>query len=96
MKKLKLYQVQAGWTILVEPRIPTTDSFVKPDLIIWNNERAVVLDVVVCGDDQDAGRIAFNNKITKYSVDHPEVTPWVKALTSKEPSYSALVINWRG
>ena len=66
MKKLKLYQVQAGWTILVEPRIPTTDSFVKPDLIIWNNKRAVVLDVVVCGDDQDAGRIAFNNKITKY------------------------------
>ena len=96
VKKLNLYLEKAGWNILVEPRIPTADSFVKPDLIIWNEETAVVLDVAVCGDDQDAGRIAYRNKITKYSVDHPEVSPWVKALTTKEPTYSALIINWRG
>ena len=96
MKKLNLYLEQAGWNILVEPRIPTADSFGKPDLIIWNNEKAVVLNVAVCVDDQDAGRIAYSNKITKYSADHPEVSPWVKALMNKEPTYSALVINCRG
>ena len=96
MKKLNLYLEQAGWNILVELKIPTADSFVKPDLVIWNNEKAVVLDVAVCRDDQDARRIAYSNKITKYSADHPEVSPWVKALTNKEPTYSDLIINWRG
>ena len=74
MKKLNLYLEQAGWNILVEPKIPTADSFVKPDLVMIN-EKAVVLDVAVCRDDQDARRIAYSNKITKYSADHPEVSP---------------------
>ena len=51
VKKLNLYLEQVGWNILVEPKILTADSFIKPDLVIWNNEKAVVLDVAVCGDD---------------------------------------------
>ena len=36
MKKLE----KDGWRVLVEPRIPTADSFVKPDLVFWNTEKA--------------------------------------------------------
>ena len=85
-----------GWRVLVEPRIPTADSFVKPDLVFWNTEKAVVLDAAVCGDEPDSGRKSYYAKIKKYSDDHPKVGPWVKALTNFEPTFSALVINWRG
>ena len=48
---------------MVKPRIPTADSFVKPDLVFWNTEKAVVLDVET-SQTQDENRIMPKSKNT--------------------------------
>jgi len=79
----------------MEPRITTADSWCKPDLVVWNNERAVVLDVAVCSDQADPNT-DHHNKVRKYAITNPEVAPFVKNLTGKDPEFSAFVSNWRG
>ena len=84
------------WNVVVEPWIITAGGFCKPDLIMWNQDQAVVLDIVVTGDQPGTTKTVYHQKIAKYQTDNPEVSPWVRSLTGLDPSFSALCINWRG
>ena len=64
-------------------------------MVVWNSEKAVVLDVAVCGDSIHPNT-DHELKVHKYSVLHPEVAPYVRTLTGLSPTFSAFVANWRG
>ena len=59
------------WNVVVEPWIITAGGFCKPDLIMWNQDQAVVLDIVVTGDQPGTTKTVYHQKIVKYQTDNP-------------------------
>ena len=81
---------------------PSSDNynFVKPVLIFWNGQSAVVLDVAIEGDlfDPDTGH---GKKVAKY-LSLPEISAWIQKSrvplknAAVLPQFMAFVSNWRG
>ena len=95
LKKLRKFLKLQGWNTILEPRIKLRRStHCKPDLVFWNHERSLVLDVTVCGDRGSPDQ-AHRAKVDYYS-SFPEVAEWVERTTGHQPSFSALAFNWRG
>lgn len=93
--EIKNRAVKAGYTVTSEPRIPTREGLRKPDLVIWNEGEAIVIDVQVCGDGNVGSLDNFHRmKITKY--DKPCIRARVQEITGKTPTIEAVTINWRG
>ena len=86
---------QAGYKVMVEPRIVgRTLGVRKPDLVLWNESKAYVADVTITYD-QVGGAKAHRNKVAYY--DQPEIREWVQNITGlTDISFSAVATNWRG
>lgn len=85
---------RAGYECLEEPRIPVGASFLKPDMVLWNKDHAIVLDVAICRDDVPPD-VAHRDKIAKYRI--PAITAWVRETTGvQHVEYSGVCLNWRG
>ena len=66
----------------------------KPDLVVWKEKDAWVVDVTIVADNANLNECC-DRKARYY--DSPEVTSWVKNFTSSETVvYEGLAINWRG
>lgn len=81
-------------TVLKEPRFRTQLGLRKPDLIIYNNEKATVLDVqVVSGRNMERDH---NAKIAKYR-DIPGFEDIIKKkCTSRTVEFHAFTISYKG
>ena len=80
-----------GWQTLCEP----SNTWVKPDIIVWKEDQSVVIDAIVHSDASMYSPNKFHfDKVAKYEA-IPEVTTYVKNLTGHAPKFSALAINWR-
>ena len=67
-----------GYTYLMEPWIPVSQSFRKPYLVVWNEEEASVLDVTIMRDDQHPDT-CYKQKLEYY--DMSEIRKWVGETT---------------
>ena len=94
--KLVKMLTKKKWRTIVEPTVKTRGTWVKPDIVAWNDDRALVIDAIVHSDDP---RLSPNHhhfaKVSKYEA-IPELKTFVTTLTGHEPEFSALAINWRG
>ena len=97
VKKILERLVQMDWTVCLEPRIPTAQSFVKPDLVFWNGDSAFVLDVGINGDgfDPDTGH---ERKVDYYAAEAVHIRKWINEQATADlfPEFTAFVSNWRG
>ena len=59
------------WNVVVESWINIAGGFCKPDLVMWNQDRAVVLNVAVTGDQPGTTKTVYHQKIAKYQTDNP-------------------------
>ena len=95
---------QSEYPIEVEPRIPVTAGGVSthrvPDLVVYREGRAVVLDVNVCSDQPGVLDLAYDEKVSKYGrLSCPEISEFVGAKAGIDPTkveISAITLNWRG
>ena len=111
--KLLVHQLRRkGWEVVVEPRIPYSGTWAKPDIIAARLDpesgvKAFCLDVTVCSDQYGAANSAHLGKIAKYSEiggGVPVVSNWVRSWAAEtfgptygcEPRYTACAISWRG
>ena len=64
----------------------------KPDLVLWDRERAFVADITVTSE-QVGGVKANRDKVAYY--DKPEIREWVHQATGvSNISFSAVAANW--
>ena len=83
-----------GFSSLKEPIIKTRAGIKKPDLAVWKEGKAWILDGLVCSDNADLDA-QFQDKVQKYEL--PEVTEDIKERTDVDSvTYGAIVLNWRG
>lgn len=85
---------RANLNVLKEPRFRTQHGLRKPDLIIYNNEKAIVLDVqVVSGRNMERDH---NTKISKYR-DIPGFENIIKEKCSaRTVEFQAFTISYKG
>ena len=86
-----------GFTVLVEPHIPTQRGTRIPDIVAWRRESSYVLDAQVCGDaNAIALRDAHQMKVSKYSL--PEVLEYVRRRAGGDSitTVSSITVSWRG
>ena len=82
--------------VIREPTIRTAAGARKPDVIVWDGARSVMLDVQIVSDSA-CGPIldrAHALKSTYYNT--TDISRWVQQETGHLPSYTTLTFNWRG
>ena len=67
----------------------------KPDIIAWNDQQAIVIDVTVTTDNLPNENSAHQGKCEKYSA-VKEISQFLRETTGLEPLFSALAVNWQG
>ena len=82
--------------VIREPTIRTAAVARKPDVVVWDGARSVVLDVQVvsdsaCGPTLDA---AHALKTSYYNTE--DISRWVQQETGHLPSFTSVTFNWRG
>ncbi|XP_064117594.1 uncharacterized protein LOC135223017 [Macrobrachium nipponense] len=84
-----------GHQVVKELHISTSQGLRKPDLTVWNNQAARILDVQIVGDSNVGSLVHLDDmKIRKYNT--PEITSKVAELTGHTLTVGAITINWRG
>ena len=86
---------RAGYKVIVEPRIVgRTLGVRKPDLVLWNENKAYVAGVTITSD-QVGGAKAHCDKVAHYH--QLEIWEWLQNITGlTDVSFSAVATNWRG
>ena len=85
-----------GYTIALEPHIDTAAGLRKPDIVVYGPEKpTVVLDVGICSDMYDDPNTPHMAKVEKYQ-QHQEVRTSIEQLTGSPPSFSSIILSWRG
>lgn len=68
-----------GWSVLVEPAIPTPAGVCRPDLVIHGlRKTAFVIDATIVADNAD---LTERHKGKRQYYDSPAICQWVKAVT---------------
>ena len=94
IKYLRREATQRGLDTLEEPIIQTSDGPRKPDLVIKNGNRAVVIDAQIITDSFPLAT-AHRNKVGKY--DRPEIRNDLRTLMDvDEVAVTSATLNWRG
>ena len=103
-KLLESSLVKHGYTVIREPRIPSGNSYLKPDLLCFHKHSAewALLDPIISSDRANLEDYR-RRKIEKYGT--PEVLDWCRNLIAAElgvdqvhndPVISGVVLDWRG
>ena len=83
-----------GYSTLAEPVIKTRQGIRKPDLVVWKDEQAWVIDGIICSDNAVLDD-QYQMKANYYQV--PEVVQDVMCRTqARSVTFGALVMSWRG
>ena len=98
---LKQHAEVVGFQTIKEPRFATSLGLRKPDLIVYNTTKALIVDVTIVNEEYHLDGVHqdlewhWNNKISNYDVE--DITAKTKTITSSEEvSVMALVISIRG
>jgi hypothetical protein len=87
-----------GFEVISEPRVPLSNTFCKPDLIVLKGTRASVLDVQICGETQL--NESYRGKIEKYGNkdSHMAICNYLKAThpTVSQVEHEPVIVNLRG
>ena len=85
-----------GCQVLLEPTIPTLAGIRKPDLVVSQGGKAIVLDSTVVADAGVANlTTAYDRKVLYYR--QPDIEAWVKqASGADDVTAGAVVVSWRG
>ena len=87
-----------GYTVFEELRVPTANSFIKPDLIAVKNGVATVMDVSIVGDGRAA--TAWLDKNEKYGTERPLAAIRLALLHVGSPvdriSNQPIILSYRG
>ena len=87
-----------GYQVLVEPRIPTAGTFIKPDLIVMKQRCASVLDVTIT--DESKMTTGHQAKLDKYGnrQNHEAISGYLKMIGWDfiTLQHKPVVINLRG
>ena len=85
--------IKKGWSVLVEPAIPTPAGLRRPDMIAWNSgNKCYIIDVTVAADNADL-RDVHRHKVEHY--DNEYIRNWARGVSSKKGTIVSS-INWRG
>jgi hypothetical protein len=85
-----------GFVALCERAVSTPTGNLRPDLIIYKSDRALVVDVTVVADNGSLSQ-AHADKVTHYNT--AAVRDYVARLTSvpaNKVEFSSVTLNWRG
>ena len=83
-----------NWTVLKEHTIPTTAGIRRPDLIVYEDNNAVVIAVAVVLDN---GKLDDSHKPKVEYYNNNEITNWIKNRTNcTNVDFGAYVVSWRG
>jgi hypothetical protein len=87
-----------GWSVQMEPRIPSGRTYLKPDMVFVKGRRVIVVDPTVVADKFDMS-MAYTLKHSKY--DNSAVDSYCRDLTVQCDGPYLLtvipfVVNWRG
>ena len=85
-----------GYSIWLEPHIPTSMGYRIPDMVATNSSNTILLDTTIVGDQANLN-LEYKHKVIKYS--HPDILQWLKTLNPSieaKTAVTALVANWRG
>lgn len=94
-KKIKEHAVKKGYTALDEPRLQTSQGLRKPDLVIYKEDTAYVLDCQVTSDSNVSPLESLHQrKVDKYNND--EIKEQVRLKIGLVPEVEAITLNWRG
>ena len=74
-----------------EHAIPTTAWIRRPDLIVYKDNNAVVIDVTVVSDN---GKLDDSHKRKVEYYNNNEISNWLKNRTNVD--FGAYVVSWRG
>ena len=91
-----------GYKVLYEPRIPTPSGTRVPDLIVWKDSCAHVIDLTVTSDTGVSERVlttAYEHKVTYYEREREAISTYLASSTDWEVSslhFGAVVLSWRG
>ncbi|MPC95384.1 Retrovirus-related Pol polyprotein from type-1 retrotransposable element R2 [Portunus trituberculatus] len=85
-----------GLRTLKEPTIRTPAGVRKPDLVIWDHYRSVVLDVQIVADSSAGDFLDRAHGLKRSYYDTESICQWVRGQTEHAPVVSTLTINWRG
>ena len=82
--------------VIREPTIRTAAGARKPDVVVWDGMRSVVLDVQIVSDSASGPTMdnAHALKASYYNTD--DISRWVQQETGHLPSFTTLTFNWRG
>ena len=92
---LSRFLQRKGFTTLLERKFCTSRGGFKPDIVAWNEQHALVIDVTVTSDNLPSENSAHQGKVEKYSAVR-EISQFLRETTGLEPLFSALAVNWRG
>ncbi|XP_064089936.1 uncharacterized protein LOC135203936 [Macrobrachium nipponense] len=84
-----------GHQVVKELHISTSRGLRKPDLTVWNNHAAGILDVQIVRDS-NVGSLNHLDEIKIRKFNSSEITSKVAELTGHTQTMGAITINWRG
>lgn len=84
-----------GWEVMSEPRIPSGNSFLKPDLVCHRGDQVLVLDPIISADNANLKDVR-ESKIRKYS--DPAISAYVAERYGGSCNLliEGVVLSWRG
>lgn len=80
-----------NFTVHTEPTFIVNRVKLKPDLVIYSEERVIVIDVQIVNDQYSLLK-AHNNKVEKYEC----LRPQLQGLRPGGLHVGSLTVNWRG
>ena len=82
--------------IIREPTIRTAAGARKPDVVVWDGLRSVVLDVQIVADSACGPTLDGAHALKTSYYNTGDISEWVQKETGHLPSYTSLTFNWRG
>ena len=82
--------------VIREPTIRTAAGARKPDVVVWDGKRSVVLDVQIVSDSACGPTLDNAHALKTSYYNTRDISSWVQKETGHLPSYTTLTFNWRG
>ena len=85
-----------NYKVIREPTIRTEAGARKPDIVLWDGRKSVVLDVQIVSDSGRGPTLDNAHAIKVNYYNTRDIKDWVSKETGHLPSFTTLTLNWRG
>ena len=99
-KLIRKYASEKGFTVIEEPRFTTSEGLRKPDLLVFNNEEAAIIEVTITGETYRREGIVkelkdqYNDKLEYYRKE--EILNSAREISGHETRVLPFVLSVRG